>query len=60
MNGKWPKLMLMTAATSAWLAYDIATATEAPSLALATLQYALLACSLFALIGSAVMYATDR
>jgi len=31
-----------------------------PRLALAILQYALLACALVALIGSAVMSATDR
>lgn len=60
MNGKWPKVMLLSAATSLWLLYDLATATEAPSPALALLQYALLACVLVALIGSAVMYATDR
>jgi len=52
--------MLMSAATSAWLVYDITGATEAPRQALAILQYALLACALCALIGSAVMYATDR
>ncbi|MCP4618266.1 MAG: hypothetical protein GY844_17750 [Bradyrhizobium sp.] len=60
MNSKWPKVMLMSAATSLWLLYDITTAAEAPRLALALLQYSLLACGLFALVGSAVMYATDR
>ena len=60
MPTKWPKVMLMSAATSAWLVYDITSATEAPRQALAILQYALLACALRALIGSAVMYATDR
>ncbi|MBI5319508.1 hypothetical protein [Bradyrhizobium sp.] len=60
MNGKWPKVMLLSAGTSLWLLYDITTATEAPSPALAILQYALLACALVALVGSAVMYATDR
>lgn len=60
VNGRWPKVMLLSAATSLWLLYDLATATEAPSLALALLQYALLACALVALTGSAVMYATDR
>jgi hypothetical protein len=60
MPSKWPKVMLMSAATSAWLVYDITSATEAPRQALAILQYALPACALCALIGSAVMYATDR
>ena len=60
VNSKWPKVALMSAATSCWLLYDITTATEAPRLAVAILQYALLACSLVALIGSAVMHATDR
>ena len=60
MNSKWPKVMVMSAITSLWLLYEITTATEAPRLALAVLQYALLACALVALVGSAVMYATDR
>jgi hypothetical protein len=57
---KWPKVALISALTSCWLLYDIATATEAPRLALAILQYTLLACSLVALVGSAVTHATDR
>ena len=60
MNGKWPKVALISALTTCWLLYDITTATEAPPLALAILQYALLACALVALIGAAVMHATDR
>ena len=63
MQGKWPKVMLLSAATSAWLAYDIISAPEVPRQALAVLQYALLACALCALcalVGSAVMVATDR
>jgi hypothetical protein len=39
VTSKWPKVMLMSAATSAWLIYDMATATEAPRQALAILQY---------------------
>ena len=35
MNSKWPKLMLMSGITTAWLLYEMATATEAPSRALA-------------------------
>ena len=60
VNSKWPKVMLLSAVTSLWLLYDITTATEAPRLALALLQYSLLACALIALVGSAVMHATGR
>ena len=59
-SNKWPKVMLMSAVTSIWLLYDISTASEAPRLLLAILQYSLLTCALVALVGSAVMYATDR
>ena len=38
----------------------ITSATEPPRQALVILQYALLACTLCAVIGSAVVYATDR
>jgi len=48
----------MTAASSAWLIYDMATATEAPSQAVAVVQYALLVCVLFRLAGSLVMQAS--
>jgi hypothetical protein len=51
--------MAISAVTSCWLLYDITTANEAPRLALAILQYSLLAFALVALVGSAVMYATD-
>ena len=57
MNSKWPKVMLMSGLTSAWLLYDIATATETPRQAVAMLQYGLLACALIGLIGSVVMAA---
>jgi hypothetical protein len=60
VNSKWPKVMLLSAITSLWLLYDMTTATEAPRLMLAILQYILLALALVALVGSAVMYATDR
>jgi hypothetical protein len=60
VSGKWPKMMLMSAVTSCWLLYDLTTATESPRLALAVLQYSLLVCALVALLGSAVMCATDR
>lgn len=57
---KWPKLMLMSGITSTLLIYEITSATEAPSQALAILQYGLLACALIGLIGSVVMYAQER
>jgi hypothetical protein len=60
VNSKWPTVMLLSPVTSLWLLYDITTATEAPRLALAFLQYSLLACGLIALVASAVMHATDR
>lgn len=60
MNSRWPKVMLMSAVTSAWLIYDMAGATEAPSRAVAVLQYGLLACALFGLIGSLVKLATEK
>ena len=60
MNGKWAKLMLMSGITSAWLLYEMATATEAPSRALAILQYGLLAGALTGLVGSLVMLASEN
>ncbi len=50
----WGLMALMTGAVSAWLIYDIATAIEEPSRALAMLQYLLLACALIALAGAVV------
>jgi hypothetical protein len=47
----------VSGSTSAWLIYDMTSATEAPRRAVAILQYGLLACALFALIGSVVMVA---
>jgi hypothetical protein len=52
--------MLMSAATSAWLIYEMASATEAPSRAVAVLQYSLLACALSGLIGSLMKYAAEK
>jgi hypothetical protein len=51
--------MLMSGATSAWLLYDMATATEALRPAVAVLQYGLLACALIGLVGSIVMAASE-
>ena len=52
--------MLMSGITSAWLLYDMATATEAPSRARAILQYGLLACALIGLVGSLAMLASEK
>jgi hypothetical protein len=57
---KWPRMILMSAATSTWLIYDMATATEAPRQAVAILQYCLLACALIGLAGSLVMLASQK
>jgi len=60
VNSKWPKLMLMSGITSAWLLYEMATATAAPSRTLAILQYGLLACALIGLIASLAMLASEK
>ena len=60
MNSKRPKLVPMSGITSAWLLYEMAIATEAPSRALAILQYGLLACALIGLVGSLVMVALEK
>lgn len=60
MQGRWPKVMLMSAVTSGWLIYDMTSATEAPRQALAVLQYCLLALALVALVGSVLMSATEK
>jgi hypothetical protein len=46
----WARIGL-TAAVSAYLIYDMATAAEMPSTALRTLQYVILAACLFSLAG---------
>lgn len=51
-KSNWGKLIVMNGVVSAWLIYDIATASEAPSQAVAILQYVLLALSLIGLAGS--------
>ena len=52
--------MLMSGITSAALIYEITSATEAPSRALAVLQYVLLACGLIGLVGSFLMHAQEK
>ena len=56
----WPLLMLTSGATSAWLFYDMTTATEAPQMSLAILQYVLLALSTVSFLGSVVMYQASK
>jgi hypothetical protein len=60
VNGKWPKVMLMSAATVAWLVYDMASATESPRQAVMILQYCLLAGALIGLVGSLVMASSEK
>jgi hypothetical protein len=52
--------MLMGGITSSWLLYEMATATEARSRALAILQYGLLGGALIGLVGSLVMLASEK
>ncbi|MEH2517591.1 hypothetical protein V1279_003164 [Bradyrhizobium sp. AZCC 1610] len=59
MNSKWLKLMPISGISSAWLLYEMATATKAPSRVLATLQYGPLACAPIGLVGSLVMLASE-
>ena len=60
MYSKWPKLMLMSGITSAWLLYEMAMATEAPSRALAILQSVLLACALIGPVCSLVTLVSEK
>lgn len=55
-SGYWGKMALLNTACASWLIYDMATATEAPSRALALLQYFLLALSSTALVGSVAYF----
>jgi hypothetical protein len=59
-KSKWAKWTLVNLVVAAWLIYDITSATEAPSQALAILQYFLLACALLGLVGSVVKYMSDN
>jgi hypothetical protein len=52
--------MLMSGIASGLLIHEITSVTEAPSRALAILQYALLACALIGLVGSFVIYAQEK
>jgi hypothetical protein len=50
----------MSAATSAWLIYDMTTAAETPRQAVAIMQYCLLAGALIGVVGSLVMAASEK
>lgn len=60
VSSKWPKLMLMSAATEVWLIYEIATATEAPRATVAYLQYAFLAMAVIGFFGSLLNYVSEK
>ena len=56
----WGLMALTTGAVSAWLVYDIASAVEAPSRAVAVLQYFLLACGLIGFAGALVQLVSGK
>jgi hypothetical protein len=55
-NKNWGLWIIANATCAAWIIYDLSSTVEAPSLALAILQYFLLTLSLIGLVGSIVMY----
>ena len=59
-SGKYGRMALITAAVSAWLIYDMATATEVPRQAVMILQYVLLAGALIGLAGSLVKLMSQK
>ena len=52
--------MLLMAVVAAWIIYDKASATEAPSRALQVMEYFLLACALVGLVGTAIQLAAQK
>jgi hypothetical protein len=56
----WPLLMLASGVTAVWQIWDLSTATEAPSHALAILQYVLLALATFSCVGAIAMYLSEK
>ena len=56
----WPLLILASGVTAVWQFYDITTATEAPRLALAVLQYVLLTMAVVSCIGLIGMYLAGK
>jgi hypothetical protein len=59
-TGKYGRMALITAAVSAWLIYDMATAAEVPRQAVMILHYVLLACALIGLAGSLVKLMSQK
>ena len=56
----WGLQAALCAGVVAWQFYEIATATEGPSQALALLQYFLIACGLVGLVGALIMMARGK
>ena len=56
----WPLLILASGVTAVWQIYDLSTATEAPSQALAILNYVLLGMATFGCIGGIAMYLSQK
>lgn len=52
--------MLLLAVIMAWIVYDMASATEAPSRGVEILQYVLLACGLVGLVGTGIQLAAQK
>lgn len=52
--------ILMMAVVGAWLIYDMASATEAPSQGVEILRYVLLACLLIGLVGTGIQLAAQK
>jgi hypothetical protein len=52
--------LLLMAVVAAWIIYDMATATEAPSQGVEILQCVLLACLLIGLVGTGIQVAAQK
>jgi hypothetical protein len=59
-SGNWWRTALISAAGLALAIFNIASDREAPSQALAILQYGLPACAVIGLVGSLVMYLSSE
>jgi hypothetical protein len=57
---RWPKFMLMSAATAVWIIYDMASATEIPRPAVAYMHYTFLAMAVIGFFGSLLKYASEK
>ena len=58
-TSKWGKWALINAAVAVWIVYDMTTEAETPRQAVMILQYVLLACALFGLVGSVLKYMSE-